>query len=277
MAGSLLELWRSAAGSCRRLAVSYLALSSPFMLAAMFRTAVLASVATLESSDLAASAASAEASAALSAAATVAAAAVSAASLTFSFTVSLTSLTVVAGTGAGVEGVTGEGVFHGSSIGLEAFHAATPAATAAAMTPKIRNPRCLGFCGFATSPVTARLASAAAALSCWPGGLRLLLDAVDNTGVNQPLCNGVHVGRGAFEGAVHGVGGVADLVRKLGQVFNDDAVAGVGDHRGGLVQGLMQPGGGALDGVVDLRRQLGQPVLDAGGYGGDAVGQVVGR
>ena len=48
-----------------------------------------------------------------------------------------------AGTGAGV---TGAGVFHGSSTGWEAFHAATPAATAAAMTPKIRRPRCLGFC-----------------------------------------------------------------------------------------------------------------------------------
>jgi len=48
-------------------------------------------------------------------------------------------LTVVAGTGAGV---TGAGVFQGSSTGLEAFQAAAAAAAAAAMMPKISHPRC---------------------------------------------------------------------------------------------------------------------------------------
>ena len=69
-------------------------------------------------------------------------------------------------------GVTGAGVFHGSSTGLEAFHAATPAATAAAMTPTIRRPRFLGFSGSTQPlPVTARPASAAADFTVLAGRL----------------------------------------------------------------------------------------------------------
>ncbi len=65
---------------------------------------------------------------------------------------------LVAGTGAGV-GVTGEGVFHGSSTGLEAFQAATPAAAAAAMTVTINHPRFLGLgCSLASAVETALLA-----------------------------------------------------------------------------------------------------------------------
>ena len=133
------------------------------------------------------------------------------------------------------------------------------------MMPKIRQTAVLGLLRLGYSPLTALLAFGGSGLDLLAGGLCLLLDGVDNTGVDQLLGHRVHVGRRAFQRAVHGVGGVADLVRKPGQVFDDDPVTGVGDHRGGLVQGLVQPRGGALDGVVDLRRQLGQAVLDDAG------------
>src|SRR6476646_105517 len=124
------------------------------MFDAMFSVAVLSLIEAVDASSaassatcLALSAASAALSltasapsAALSATADAAEPAASAALPAASATCSLTSLTVVAGTGAGV-GVTGDGVFQGSSTGLEAFHAATPAATAAAITPKTSQPR----------------------------------------------------------------------------------------------------------------------------------------
>ncbi|MDI2023617.1 hypothetical protein PJL18_04165 [Paenarthrobacter nicotinovorans] len=65
-------------------------------------------------------------------------------------------------------GVTGEGVFHGSSTGLEAFQAATPAAAAAAMTVKISHPRFLGFGSLPNFVETALVASSATALICLP-------------------------------------------------------------------------------------------------------------
>ena len=108
------------------------------------------------------------------------------------------------------------------------------------------------------------------------GRLRLLLEGVDDAGVGEPLGDGVHMGRSAFQRAVDSLRGVADLVREARQVFHHYAVPGIEDDRGGPVQGLMQPRGGALNGVVDLGREMGQTVLDARRHGGNAVGQVVG-
>src|SRR6478752_3129880 len=130
---------------------AYLVLPSSFRLAAMLFIAVLASLATfLSASDFSASLAASsallatasvaslaasptldDASPSLSAAAEVAEPTASAALEAACFASSLTSVTVVAGTGAGAAGFTGLGVFHGSSTGLDAFQAATPAATAA--------------------------------------------------------------------------------------------------------------------------------------------------
>src|SRR5215217_5066052 len=116
------------------------------MLEAMFCVAVLASVTIGAVAPGISSATCLALSAASSAVSSVAAAAPAVVSATVPLVASGTSFTVVAGTGAGV-GVTGDGVFQGSSTGFEAFQAATPAATAAAITPKTSQPRFLGFCG----------------------------------------------------------------------------------------------------------------------------------
>ncbi len=96
-----------------------------------------------------------------------------------------------------------------------------------------------------------------------------------NADVAELLRNGINVGRSAFQGTVHGLGRMADLVRKARQVLHHHPVACVLDHRSGLVQRLMEARGGAFNGVVDLGSQVGQPVLDARRDCCDAVGKVV--
>ena len=49
----------------------------------------------------------------------------------------------------------------------------------------------------------------------------------------------------------------------LGRYSTTTRSRALGNHRRGLVQGLVQPRGGDLHGVVDLRCKLGQAVLEA--------------
>ncbi|MDI2023618.1 hypothetical protein PJL18_04166 [Paenarthrobacter nicotinovorans] len=69
--------------------------------------------------------------------------------------------------------------------------------------------------------------------------------------------------------------GLTQLLRELGQVLVHDFVPRNTQSRSGLVERLLDPGCCVLYDVVDLRREVRQPILDPRRYNCHAVGKVV--
>ncbi len=99
---------------------------------------------------------------------------------------------------------------------------------------------------------------------------------MDNTGINQLLRHSVNLCGSVLENVMDSYGSLAQLLRELGQIFHHHFVPCMTKSRGGgLVERLLNPGCCIFNYVMDLRREVRQPVLDPRRNNCNAVGEVV--